>query len=86
MSLGNRDEKLFESAKRVTAIGASDAKIIFNKASFIQYEQFLLDKNLRQYIETIMISKKILRMGVQKSPLQNTYEIYIGSNIIFRFK
>ena len=31
-----------------------------------------------------MISKQILRMGVQKTPLQKTYEISTGSNIINR--
>ena len=50
-------EKLFESKKKVTAIGAPDAKIIFTKAPCIQYEQILLDKNFRQYIEKIIISK-----------------------------
>ena len=75
-------KKLPESRKRVTTIGAPDAKIIFTKAPFIQYEQFLLDKNFRQYIETIMISKKILRMGVQRSPLQKAYEISVGSDSI----
>ena len=63
-------------------IEAPDAKKKFIKAPFIQYEQFLLDKNFRQYIETIMISKKILRMGVQKSPLQKTYEILVISDSI----
>ena len=57
--------KLFESRKKVSAIGTPDAKIIFTKAPFLQYEQFLLDKNFRQYLETIMVSKKVLRMGVQ---------------------
>ena len=52
-------KKLFESKKKVTAIGAPDVKIIFTKATFIQFEQFLLDKNFRQYLETIIISKKI---------------------------
>ena len=51
-------------------IGGPDAKINFTKTLFIQYKQFLLDKNFRHYIETIMISKKILRIGVQKTPLQ----------------
>ena len=40
---------------------------------FIQYEQFLLDKNFRQYLETIMVSKKILRMGGQKKTIQKTH-------------
>ena len=56
--------------KKVAAIGVPDAKIVFIKGSFVQYVQFLLDKNFRQYIETIMILKKILRMGVQKTTLQ----------------
>ena len=60
-------KNLFESKKKVNAIGMPEAKIILTKAPFIQYEQFLLDKNFRQYIETIMISKKVLRMGVQKN-------------------
>ena len=73
-------KKLFESKEKVTEIGAPDAKIIFTKAPFIQYEQFLLDKNFRQYIETIMISKKFLRICIQKTLLQKTYEISVGSN------
>ena len=51
-------KKLFDSKKKVNAIGAPDAKIIFTKALFVQYEQFLLDKNFRQYIETIIDFKK----------------------------
>ena len=74
--------RLFESKKQVTRIGAPDAKIIFTKTPFIQYEQFLLDKSFRQYIETIMISKKILRMSIQKTSLQKTYEISLGSDIL----
>ena len=75
-------KKLFEAKKRVTAIRGQDAEIIFTKAPFIQYEQFLLNKNFRQYIETIMISKKIMQMGVQKTTLQKTYEISVGTDSI----
>ena len=71
-------EKLLLESKSVltptAAIPAADAQIIFTKAPFIQYEQILLDKNFRQHLETIMVSKKILRMGAQKTPLQKTYE------------
>ena len=63
--------------KKVTAIGAPDAKITFNKALFIQYEHFLVDKNFRQYIETIMRTKKILKMVIQKTPLQKTYKMSV---------
>ena len=41
--------------------------MIFTKAPFIQYKQILLEKNFRQYLETIMVSRKILRMGPQKT-------------------
>ena len=54
-------QKLFQSRKLLasgTAITAPDTKIIFTKAPFVQYEQMLLDKNFRQYLETIMVSKK----------------------------
>ena len=71
-------EKLFESRKSLAAnaaIPGVDAEIIFTKAPFVQYEQILLDKNFRQHLETIMFSKKNLRMGAQKTPIQKTYEI-----------
>ena len=71
-------EKLFESRKVVAANGAIpalDAQIIFTRAPFLQYEQILLDKNFRQHLETIMVSKKFLRMGAQKTPIQKSYEI-----------
>ena len=75
--------KLFESRKPLAenaAIPEPDAQIIFTKAPFVQYEQILLDKNFRQHLETIMVSKKILRMGAQKTPIQKTYEIQKGSD------
>ena len=76
--------KLFESRKVLasTTITAPtpDAKIIFTRAPFIQYEQILLDKNFRQHLETIMVSKKIIKMGAQKTPIQKTYEIKTGSD------
>ena len=56
-------KRLFESRKVLaagTAIPTPDAKMIFIKAPFIQYQQILLNKNFRQYLETIMVSKIIL--------------------------
>ena len=80
--LETKMEKLFESRK-VLAAGAAipmtDTQIIFKKAPFIQYKQILLDKNFR-HLETIIVSKKILRMGAQKTPLQKTYEISTGAD------
>ena len=79
--LETKMEKLFKSKgvlAPTAAIPAADAQIIFTRASFIRYEQILLDKNFRQHLETIMVSKKILRMGAQKTPLQKTCEISKG--------
>ena len=76
-------KKLFESRKLLaskSAIPTQDAKIMFIKAPFIQYEQILLDKKFRQYLEAIMVSKKIVRMGAQKIPIQKTYEINNGQD------
>ena len=74
-------DRFFESRK-VLAANASvpdvDAQIIFTRAPFVQYEQILLDKNFKQHLETITVSKKILRMGAQKTLIQNFYEIQKG--------
>lgn len=67
--------KLFETTKTVTTIGMPNAQIILTKSSFIQYEQFLLVKNFRQYLETILFSSKVLRMGIQKTAYQIMYEM-----------
>ena len=63
-------KKLFESRKVYasgSALPTRDVKIIFTKAPFVQYEQMLLNKNFIHYLETIMVSKKILRMWAQKT-------------------
>ena len=75
-------ERLLESRKPLAdnaKIPAVDAEIIFTKAPFAQYEQILLDKNFRQHLQPIMVSKKILRMGAQKAPIQKTYKIQKGA-------
>ena len=54
-------KKPFKSRKVLVAgsdIPSPDAKIIFTKVPFIQYKQILMDKNFRQYLEMIMVSKK----------------------------
>ena len=76
-------DKLFESRKSLATtakVTNVDAEIIFTKAPFVQYEQILLDKNFRQHLETIMVSKKKLRMGAQKTLIQKTYKIQKGSH------
>lgn len=65
-------KRLFKSKKAFVAgaaIPSPNAKIIFTKAPFMQYEQLLLHKNSRQYLGKLKVSKKILGMGAQK----NTY-------------
>ena len=63
-------DKLFEYRK-VLASGAAipevDAEILFTRAPFVQYEQILLDKNFRQHLETIMVSKKNIKDGSSKN-------------------
>ena len=61
-------ELLFESKKKVAAIGAPDAQIVFVRPTYLQHKQILLTKNFRQYLETIMLSSKVLRMGIQIHP------------------
>ena len=76
--------KLFASRKvlasTTTAAPSADAEIIFTRAPFVQYEQILLGKNFRQHLKTIMVSKKMIRMGAQKTPIQKTYKIKQGSD------
>ena len=82
-------KRLFESQKLLatsTAMSTLDLKIIFTKAPFIQYEQILLGKNFRQYLEIMMVSKKILRMGTQKTPLQKACKINRGHDSIDIFR
>ena len=76
-------DKLFKSRKVLASsavIPKADVEIIFTRGPFIRYEQILPAKNFRQHLETIMVSKKILRMGAQKMPIQKTYEIQKGSD------
>ena len=63
-------DKLFESRKVLAAtatIPEVDAETIFTRALFIQYEQILLDKNFRQHLETIMVSRKNTKNGSSKN-------------------
>ena len=71
--------QLFESKKKENAIGAPDAQAVFVRVSYLNYEQILLTKNFRQYLEIIMLSSKVLKMEIQKTPYQKTYELPAGS-------
>ena len=72
-------KKLFQSKKEVNGIAVPVTQIVFARAPFIQYLQILLTKNFRQYLETIMLSSKVLCMGIQKTPYQKTYKLQVGS-------
>ena len=72
-------KQLFESKKKVNAIDAPDAQIVLVRAPYLQYEQILLTKNFRQYLEAIMLSSKVLRMRIQKTPHQKMYKLQAGS-------
>ena len=68
-SVTNDTKQIFFTFIDIDTIAITpDAKIIFTKAPFINYKQILLNKNFRQFLETILVSKKILRIGVQKTP------------------
>ena len=56
-----------------------DAQIVLLKALMVQYKQLTLNKNFRQYLETILFSARTLQMGVQKTPYQKTYELQTES-------
>ena len=59
--------------------GIPDAQIVLIKAPMIPYEQMTLNTNFRQYLETILCSARTLRMDLQKTPYQKTYELQEGS-------
>ena len=65
----------------MTSIGVPDAQILFARTPFIQDSQILLTKSFRQYLETIMMPK-VVRMEIQKTPFQKTYELQVGSQEI----
>ena len=75
LTLETETKTFSESNKKVTNIGAPDAQIVSSKAPFLQYELILLMKKFRKYLETVLISSKVLRMGIQKTLYQKTYEL-----------
>ena len=81
MSPRNWHEKTISIRKKGTATGAPDAKILFTKIPFLQYEQFFLDKNFRLYLEPIIVSRNC-KKGCSKNTYPKTYEISVGSDTI----
>ena len=56
-----------------------ESYFVLLKAPYLQYEQIVLAKNFRQYLESTLFSAKVLRMGVQKTPYQKTWELQTGT-------
>ena len=75
-------QKLFET-KANQANDASpttvDAKIILTVTVYLLFKQFKLDDNYCAYLKGIMISNKVLRTGIKKTPYQKTYELVTGA-------
>ena len=61
---------LFQSRKVINGVATvdPDGKIIFTKAPFIKNEQLLLDKRFIQYLETIIVPKKVLGWELKNLP------------------
>ena len=75
-------QKLFETKgnQAIDTLPTSvDAKIILTATLYLLFEQFKLDDNYRAYLEGIMISNKVLRTGIEKTPHQKTYELICGT-------
>ena len=81
--------KLFETKEKLpnTTAGAAaalptdapDASPYFFATPYLMYEQLTLSETFHKYISKIINSKRVLRTGIQKTPMQKTYEINVGS-------
>ena len=82
ITLEQNYQKLFET-KASQANDAlptlEDAKIILAATPYLLFEQFKLFDNYLAYLEAIMISNKVLRTGIKKTPYQKTYELIVGA-------
>ena len=58
---------------------AVDAAIIITNASYIQYEQFLLDKNLKTYLEETLQLEHMLRTRIKRMPYEKVYKLVVGT-------
>ena len=83
LTLETSISKLFESKKNqaagITRPTTMDANIILDSAPYLLYHQFNLDDNFRTYLQGALISENDLRTGLQKTLLQKSYEMVVGS-------
>ena len=80
----NQHPKIVQKQKTNQAAAAGlpnnvDTKIILHSAPYILYYQFDLDDNFRIYLEGTMFSEDSLRTALQRTPLQKSYEMAVGS-------
>ena len=54
------------------------AKIILTATLYLLFKQFKLDDNYCAYLQRIMISNKVFRTGIEKTPYQKTYKLIVG--------
>ena len=74
-------QKLFKSKTNQAADGLPntiDAKIIIDSTPYLLYYQFDSDDVYRTYFKSAMISENLLRTGIRKNPLQESYELVAG--------
>ena len=69
-------------------IGGLDAKINYTKAPFTQYNPFLLDKNFRHYIETIMILwqkiSRALNLKILQRPKKHSLDNLTQKHLLYK--
>ena len=75
----DRNEVTARINQKCNCNGNPDVQIVFVKALFIPYKQFLLTQIFRQYPQTLLTSSKVLRMGIQKTQYQRAYELQADS-------
>ena len=56
-----------------------DAKIILTATPYLLFEQLKLDDNYCVYLEGLVISNKVLRTEIKKTPYQKTYKLIVGA-------
>ena len=82
-TLEGKMSKLFESNRQLMTFPTTplDTKIIYYAASYIQLERISLNL-YRQYLETVLLLKKVFRMDLQKSLLKKILRISCWCSIL----
>ena len=71
--------KLFKYTKKIKTIpDAPNAQILWDDIPYFRYQQIRLDNKFRMYYETVLLSKKVFQVDVQKISYQKLIELGIG--------